>query len=126
MLRLRRLTALVLNLLLIQVSLAGYGQTCGERGNSVGQATNTSALAHAGLVSHEAERTRCDSATEETCPRPRTPNGCAARTACVAPALPARVIVATSETPTGDPLWADTALMRQGPRPAPDLPPPRA
>lgn len=126
MLRLRRLTALVLNVLLIQVSVAGYGRTCAEGGNSVGEATSTTAVAHASHVSDEAERPCSDAATDQTCPRPWTPGGCAARTACAAPALLSGVIVATAETPPGDPLWADAARMRQGPRPAPDLPPPRA
>jgi len=126
MLRLRRLTALVLNLLLIQVSLAGDGRTCVERGNPVGEATSTTAVAHVSHVSDEAERPCRDAATDQTCPRPWTPDECAAQTACAAPALLAGVTPATGETPPGDPLWADAALMRQGPRPAPDLPPPRA
>ena len=126
MLRLRRLTALVLNLLLIQVSLAGYGRTCVEGGNSVSPATNTMAMAHAPGVPDDAERVHDHCAAEQSCPRPWTPDGCAARAACVAPALPARVVVTPADAPAGDRHWADAALMRQGPRAAPDLPPPRA
>ena len=125
MLRLRRLTALILNLLLIQVSLAGAGRPCVEGDNSVSPATNTTAIAHTPDVS-DAERAHHRCAAEQSCPRPSTPEGCAARAACVAPALPARVVVTPADAPAGDRHWADAALMRQGPRAAPDLPPPRA
>ena len=126
MLRLRRLTALVVNVLLIQVNLAGYGRTCVQGGNSASQATNMATMAHAPNVPGEAESARDDCAAEQACPHPWIPEGCAAATACVAPALPASVIVTSADTPARDPVRAGTALMWQGPPSAPDLPPPRA
>src|SRR5687768_607221 len=110
MLRLRCLTALALNPLLIPVSLAWDGRTCVVRGKPAGEATSTTAVAHVSHVSDEAERPCRDAATDQTCPRPWTPDECAAQTACAAPALLAGVTPATGETPPGDPLWADAAL----------------
>lgn len=126
MLRLRLLTALALNVLLIQVNLAGYGPMCVERGSAAGQANTAPAMSHAAGASHGSKRACGDAAADEGCPLPWAPAGCSTLSACVAPALPARVSVAAADTPTGDRLWGDAALVRQGPRPAPDLPPPRA
>ena len=111
MLRLRRLTALVVNVLLIQVNLAGYGRTCVQGGNSASQATNMATMAHAPNVPGEAESARDDCAAEQACPHPW---------------IPASVIVTSADTPARDPVRAGTALMWQGPPSAPDLPPPRA
>src|SRR5918993_6129356 len=95
---LRRLTAIVLNVLLIQVSLAGDRATCIERGEPM-----ASPVGAAAGTSHDAGESR---QTDGACPD-----------------RPAGEECAPPWAPVG---WADPALTRQARRPAPDLPPPRA
>jgi hypothetical protein len=124
---LRRLTALVLNVLLIQVSLAGYWATCAERGEAMASPVGAAAgMAHEDGRSHQTDRTCPDRPAGEECAPPSAPAGCAALAACVAPALPAGIDVAAAIPLPSGAGWADPALTRQASRPAPDLPPPRA
>lgn len=124
---LRRLTALMLNVLLIQVSLAGYGATCAKPGDAMGSGTSAAmAMSHVPDVSPGAERACAEAATGAGCSLPCTPEGCAAMTVCVAPALPARATAPGVVASPSERAWGDPALIRQGLRPPPDLPPPRA
>ena len=123
---LRRLTALVLNILLIQVSLAGYWATCAERGGAMASPGVSAGMAHEAGQSHETDGACPDRPAGEECAPPWGPAGCAALAACVAPALPAGIDVAAAIPSPGSAGWADPALTRQARRPAPDLPPPRA
>jgi hypothetical protein len=123
----RRLTAIVLNVLLIQVSLVGYGATCAKPGNAMGSGTSAPmAMTHVPDVSPGAERACAEAATGSGCSLPCTPEGCAAMTACVAPALPARATASGVVASPSDRPWGDPALGRWGLRPPPELPPPRA
>jgi hypothetical protein len=123
----RCLTAIVLNVLLIQVSLAGYGATCAKPGEAMGSGTSAAmAMSHVPDVSPGAERACAEAATGAGCSLPCTPEECAAMTACVAPALPARATAPSAVARRSDRAWGDPALSRQGLRPPPDLPPPRA
>jgi hypothetical protein len=124
---LRRVTAIVLNVLLIQVSLAGYGATCAKHGDATGSRTSAAmAMTHVPDVSPGAERACADAVTSAGCSLPCTPGRCAAMTACVAPALPARATAPGVVASPNERAWGDPALSRQGLRPPPDLPPPRA
>ena len=124
---LHRLTAIVLNLILIQVSLAGYWAACGPDSLTMGSATGAAAgMSHEGRASQHTERACLELSTDTDCTPPWVPGGCDALTTCAAPALPARTHVAAQFTPRRDVPSRDIAMMRQGPRAAPDLPPPRA
>src|SRR5688500_16422180 len=125
---LRRLTAIVLNILLIQVSLAGYWATRAERGEAMASPVGAAAGAsHESGESHQTDGACPHRPAGEECAPPWAPVGCAALAACMAPpAVPAGIDVAAAIPSPGDAGWADPALTRQARRPAPDLPPPRA
>ena len=124
---LRRLTGIVLNVLLVQASLAGYGTTCAHAGEAMGSETSEAiaVMDHAG-VPVGAEGACAEAARDAGCPIPCAPEACAAITARAAPALPAGTTAAGASARRIESVWGDSGLTRQGPRPAPDLPPPRA
>jgi hypothetical protein len=124
---LRRLTAIVLNVLLIQVNLARDGAACAQRGDAMGAATIAAmAMTHGADVSRVGERLCAESATDTGCSHPGATEECATMTPCAAPALPARNAAPGALGSPSDRAWGDPGITRQGPRPAPDLPPPRA
>ena len=124
---LRRLTAIVLNVLLIQASLAGYGATCARASEAMGSgARDAATMTHGADVSPAAERTCAKTADDAGCLPPCALQGCAAMTACAAPAVPAGTIAAGALARRVERAWGDPALAHQGPWPAPDRPPPRA
>lgn len=124
---LRRVTAIVLNVLLIQVSLAGYWAACGPDSLAMDLAMDAAAgMSHEGHGSQQTERACLELSTDADCAPPSAPGGCAALTTCAASALPARTQVMTESTPPRDAPSRELAMVRQAPRPAPDLPPPRA
>ena len=124
---LRRLTAIVLNVFLIQVSLAGYWAACGPHNTAMGSAMDPAAgMSHDGHASQPPERECLGSSTDGDCSPPWASGGCAALTTCATPTLPARMQVMVESTPPRDAPSRELAIVRQAARPAPDLPPPRA
>ena len=124
---LRRLTALVLNILLLQLSLVGYGPTCAQRGEAMKSTTNAAMpMTHVAGPASGPERACVGPAPGERCSLPCPPEACATMTACGALLLPASITVLAADASASDPAWRDPALERQAARPAPDLPPPRA
>lgn len=126
---LRRVTAIVLNVLLIQLSLAGYGPTCAQRDEAMSSTTNatmTMTMTHVADAPSGPARACVDPAAGERCSLPCPPEACATMTACAALALPVRTAVLAADAVPRDRAWRDPALGRLAPRPAPDLPPPRA
>lgn len=126
---LRRATAVLLNLVLLQVSLAGYGAACAAPSDAMSPAPSaTMAMDHAPApdASHETERACVGPLGDDGCSLPWAPMGCAALTTCVAMGMPARTNLAFADAPAADRGWGNPALARPAPRPAPDLPPPRA
>jgi hypothetical protein len=77
-------------------------------------------------ASHDTKGACVDPLADDGCSLPWAPTGCAALTACVAAAMPARTDLAFADAPAADRGWGNPALARPAPRPAPDLPPPRA
>ena len=115
----RRLTAIVLNVLLFQVVWTGYGATCVQ---PVAAPVNQTAD-----VSHRPERACADAAPAGGgCSVPSAPEQCVTTTACVVLALPMTTDATTAEPAPKDRGWSDVLFARPAPRPAPDLPPPRA
>ena len=129
----RRLTAILLNVLLIQVSLAGFGATGAEASEAMRSGTGDAiAMTHVADVPTGAERACAETMGDDAgCPRPCAPEGCAAMTACAAtacaaPAVPVGAIAAGALARRVERAWGDPAHARPSPRPAPDRPPPRA
>ena len=123
---LRRLTAILLNVLMLQLSMAGYGPTCAQRGEAMGSATNvTMTMTHVAGAAAGPESACAGPAPGEGCRLPCPPEACATMTACVALACPVKTAVLADDGSASDRAWRDPALARLAPRPAPDLPPPR-
>ena len=123
---LRRLTAIVLNVLVIQVSLAGDGAACAQHGDATGAATMAAVVMTQGAdVSPAGECGSAESAADSGCSRPGATDECATMAPCAAPALPASNAAPGALVSLSGRVWGDPAITRQGPRPAPDLPPPR-
>ena len=121
---LRRLAAIVLNGLLIQVSLVGYGATCAPDGTAMSSASG--AMMTMTHIPARLERACVEPDAGDACPVPCPSPACVTMTGCLAVALPVRTDVLAADAPMPDHAWRDPALARQAPRPAPDLPPPRA
>jgi hypothetical protein len=123
--QLRRLTAIVLNLLLIQIDLLGHGTTCGQREKATVSVTNAAmAMTGAFDASHATHHACVDLVAAEGCSLPGAP-ACAVLTSCMSSALPARTSATVADVSPGVHAWVQPALVRQAPRPAPDLPPSR-
>lgn len=123
---LRRLTALVLNVLLLHLSLVGYGRTCAQRGEAMKSTTDAAMpMTHVAGPASGPQRACVGPTPDERCSLPCPPEACATMTACVPLVLPARTTVLAADASASDRAWRDPALARLAPRPAPDLPPPR-
>ena len=124
---LRRLTAIVLNVLLIQASLSGYPATCAQPGEAMGSAASAAgAMMHVADASLGAERACREAAAEARSSLPCAPGGCAIASACAAPALTAGTTAPGARASSSAGAWGDPERTREGLRRAPELPPPRA
>lgn len=127
MARIRRATAIVLDVLLVLFGAAGAGAACAERSTGMGAMTaGTMAMAHEGAAPREGGQRCPEPARDHGCSLPWAPGGCAALAACAAPAVLAEMTAAPVAAPSTDRGWSEPVLAHPGPALAPDLPPPRA
>ncbi len=132
--RFRRLTALVLSTVLLQLTLGGLGMGCGDHGRGSEMAASGPARHHmAGMPQepggagarpcHEQRGGEHDAGSP--CQMPGTQGACVSMTTCAAPMLAA---AATHTTLTADrvPVRASVETLLVGSPAAPELPPPRA
>jgi hypothetical protein len=125
--RLRRVTALLANLLLIQLVLAGGGDACMRRDAGPARGAQAAHEAHPGLAAismaapDDAPGCHAGDATpaEAPCHRPGTPGNCASMASC-APAMIAAAAPA-AELPPPAPRGAHRRPRRDG-SPRPHLP----
>jgi hypothetical protein len=116
--RIRRLAALVIGVLVLQLSLAAGQSPCGE----------TATIAEAGHsgMPMPAESESCESGADRNDCAPADHGACQAMLSCVAavfqPAMPAQLTIAGAHAVAP----ADPAALLQTRSTVPDLPPPRA
>ena len=122
--RLRRFTALLLSVLLVQSSEEHWA-TCID-GAIPGATSDAMPVTKAENAAHVPIPAHVDHSAEAGCPIPTAPAACSAMTACGTPALPAAADLVAVQTPRREGGWDDPTLWHRTARPAPDLPPPRA
>lgn len=129
---LRRTTAFVLSLLLVQLWLVAGDPSCALQAagaaevrhaeRHAGMAMDSSGSSMTGAAGHDME-----SESHHGFPAaPRTPGNCTMPVACATPSLPATAVTALEAAPLDSQGWTDPALLHAAPLRAPELPPPRA
>ena len=116
---LRRLTALLSGLLLLQLTLPGADWSCGSHARPVERAR---AEMPAGHAAHEASRTQPPG---DACDAEHAPTDCATMPSCAAAlGSPARLVTVVALAPASDAIPEPVPVHSQ-PATGPDVPPPR-
>lgn len=135
--RLRRATALLMHLLILQLTLGGAGATCVTPGSEIdhgpGRAAaamlNAAAPGHSPSADSGMAETECpesdDRGGHAPCPTPFSPSVCMAMTSCMA-TLSSGVGVLAAFAATPSRVAAVSDLEPSGPASSPEPPPPRA
>ena len=120
---LRRLTALLSSLLLLQLSLLGADWPCGSHVGSADRAhVGATPAPHASHSSHDAAPTHAPS---DACEAERTPGECRTMPSCATTlGVPERVVAEAVLLPTSSTLPQPLSIQSQ-PATGPDVPPPR-
>ena len=120
---LRRSAALVLSLLLVQLSLVGSKASCVAHGDD----TNMP-LTHAGMSNGDSgmDPAHAPSSPADDCTTPWAPSDCSMPVSCAAPLLPTGATGTLADVDPESDLWADLSVAAPAPLIPPDPPPPRA
>jgi hypothetical protein len=137
--RLRRATALLMSLLLAQLTLAGTGTQCAVHGSAVGRSEGPAGAAHAAMTmgnvaagdeaaASAGDCSDCETAADHVpCDLPWAPGAaCAQMTSCTALMVVVGVGSAIECSQGSSQVIAAAASVPPGPTSAPEPPPPRA
>ena len=120
---LRRSAALVLSLLLVQLSLVGSKASCVAHGDDT-----TTPLTHSGMSTGDSGMDPAhnpDSPADDCTMPPWAPNDCSMPVSCAAPLLPTAATATLADVDPDSDLWADLSAAAPSPLIPPDPPPPR-